>query len=98
MPRSTAGWVENRIKPACKRLHSPPLSATAFPLMNPDFTDPNNHVPEVSPDDGWDDAKGFAASASTPVAILPQRRTAVERAAMMAVEEDSPGLRIEPNV
>ena len=67
--------------------------------MNPDFIDPNNHVPEVSPADGWDDAEGFDANAGPAATILPQRRTISERAAVAAVDPlDSPGLRIEPNV
>ncbi len=67
--------------------------------MNPDFIDPNNHVPAVSPADGWDDAEGFDANGGPAATILPQRRTISERAAVAAVDPlDSPGLRIEPNV
>lgn len=57
--------------------------------MNPSLLDPNNHVPEVSEGDGWDDPDGFA---DVPSPVLPPRRMPVR-----AVEEKrEPVLRIEP--
>jgi hypothetical protein len=70
--------------------------------MNPSLTDPNNHVPEVSPDDGWGDAEDFAASPATAApTALPPRRTVAERASSAAAtpSEAAPsGLRIDSNV
>ncbi|RYD35206.1 MAG: hypothetical protein EOP87_07755 [Verrucomicrobiaceae bacterium] len=44
--------------------------------MNSDFEDPNNHVPEVTPDDGWgDDGPAEPLAASTP-ARIPAKKAA----------------------
>lgn len=61
--------------------------------MNPPLIDPNNHVPAVSPDDGWDDAEDFMLEANTRPAALPPWRNAGERAEIAVVEEA--GLRID---
>ncbi|MEO5712950.1 MAG: hypothetical protein ABIT37_05620 [Luteolibacter sp.] len=66
--------------------------------MNPLLIDPNNPAPDVSPDDGWDDAEGFGANASTAGTILPPRRVPTERADSTPADHSSPGLRIESNV
>ncbi len=66
--------------------------------MNPLLTDPNNHAPEVSPEDGWDDADGFGADDSTSGAVLPPRRQLTERAAATPAEGTKSGLRIESNI
>ncbi len=66
--------------------------------MNPLLIDPNNHAPEVAPDDGWEDAEGFEAKASTTGATLPPRRPPTERSDSTPAENSTAGLRIEPNV
>lgn len=70
--------------------------------MNPALLDPNNHVPEVSPDDGWGDAEGIIPEATTGAAhVLPPRRSVVDRsptAAVAAVENGLTGLRIDSNL
>ncbi|MEO7101420.1 MAG: hypothetical protein ABI162_18865 [Luteolibacter sp.] len=66
--------------------------------MNPSLIDPNNHAPEVSPNDGWDDADGFGANGNATPVVLPPRRTVAERAAADPSENLTVGFRIEPNV
>lgn len=69
-----------------------------FRLMNPRFSDPNNHAPEVSPADDWDDLEhstpGVPAEA---VSILPPRRTAATRSPA-ATDDGQTGLRIDSNL
>jgi hypothetical protein len=66
--------------------------------MNPLLIDPNNHAPEVSPNDGWDDAEGFGGDSSAPGTILPPRRAPAERVDSAPADLSGAGLRIEPNV
>lgn len=70
--------------------------------MNPALLDPNNHVPEVSPDDGWGDAEGVISDVTAGAThVLPPRRSAVDRsptAAVAAVENGLTGLRIDSNL
>ncbi len=66
--------------------------------MNPILIDPNNHAPDVSPDDGWDDAEGFGAEDRVTGTVLPPRRPLTERAAAAPGEPAGAGLRIESNV
>jgi hypothetical protein len=70
--------------------------------MNPSFSDPNNHVPELSPDDGWDDAEVHNPdSPAAATTALPPRRNLADRPAggsAVAVDEGQPGLRIEANL
>jgi hypothetical protein len=42
--------------------------------MDPSLLDPNNHVPEVSPDDVWGDAAGWENGTPTPGTTLPPKR------------------------
>lgn len=58
--------------------------------MTSGFSDPNNHVPELSPDDDWGDAEAHVAEIPQVTAVLPPRRIVTE------IVED--GLRISPNV
>ncbi len=72
---------------------------TAFRLMNSALLDPNNHIPEVSPDDDWGDAEGFSAEATAGAAnVLPPRRTVADRLGGTAVESGQTGLRIGLNL
>jgi hypothetical protein len=57
--------------------------------MNPSLLDPNNHVPEVSEGDGWDDSEAFS---DVPTAALPPRRAAAKPPA----EQLEVVLRIDP--
>lgn len=41
--------------------------------MKPDHEDPNNHVPEISPDDDWDDLETFSSSLAARSALPPKR-------------------------
>jgi hypothetical protein len=69
--------------------------------MNSSLSDPNNHVPEVSPDDDWGDAEGSVPNSATPATILPPRRTVADRSAAASTpssENDRAGLRIESGV
>jgi hypothetical protein len=59
--------------------------------MNPGLSDPNNHVPEVSPDDAWDDGECFRAGAT----VLPPKRL---RGADPERQNADGGLRIESNI
>ena len=54
--------------------------------MSHSLSDPNNHVPAVSPDDGWDDGD-FEFKIPHPSALLPPRRQTVLPAAYTADEE-----------
>lgn len=67
--------------------------------MKSTLLDPNNHVPEVSPDDGWGDTQGVSpepTSGANPV--LPPRRIATPHNAAPAAATDQVGLRINPNL
>ncbi|MES2922760.1 MAG: hypothetical protein V4819_14495 [Verrucomicrobiota bacterium] len=70
--------------------------------MNPTLLDPNNHVPEVSPDDGWSDAEGCgSATKAGSTTVLPPRRIVADRSAaetVAAVESGNIGLRIGSNL
>lgn len=69
-----------------------------FRPMNQSLVDPNNHVPEVAPGDGWDDADGFDSAELPNPIMLPPRRSQGERAASVPVDPSAMGFRIEPNV
>ena len=66
--------------------------------MKPSSINPNDHTPEVSPGDDWDDADGFAQEGAVTAAVLPPRRVAVDRAGFAPVEDFPSGFRLEPNV
>ena len=69
--------------------------------MNPLLIDPNNHAPEVTPDDGWDDAEGFVRDHTGEATVLPPRRTLSERTGSTptaSAENNLSGLRIESNI
>lgn len=59
--------------------------------MNPGLSDPHNHVPEVSPDDAWDDGECFRAGAT----VLPPKRVRGADSERQGADE---GLRIESNI
>lgn len=61
--------------------------------MNPGFIDPHNHVPEVSEDDGWDNAEGFEQENKPVTTVLPPRRKAADRAPENVAPAEA-GLRI----
>ena len=73
-----------------------------FRLMNPRFSDPKNHAPEVSPADDWGDLEDVTVvSPVEAVPVLPPRRTAATRptAASSAVADGGQsGLRIDSNL
>lgn len=76
-------------------------------LMNPSLADPNNHVPDVSPDDAWGDVEGCLtgpivvdevveqAPTTLPAAVLPPKRPK-ETAAQGGSGDE--GLRIDSNI
>ncbi len=69
--------------------------------MNPFFVDPNNHAPEVSQGDDWDDAAGFDPAVGATPTILPPRRTTGERVATgspASQANNTSGLRIESKI
>lgn len=59
--------------------------------MNPGLSDPHNHVPEVSPDDAWDDGECFRAGTT----VLPPKRVRGTESERQGGDE---GLRIESNI
>lgn len=59
--------------------------------MNPGLSDPHNHVPEVSPDDAWDDGECFRAGTT----VLPPKRARSAESERQSADE---GLRIESNI
>jgi hypothetical protein len=78
--------------------------------MSSGFSDPETHVPDVTPGDEWDDAASAGSEAHAGLAVLPRRRSvtdkdnfsteassteAPERVQRVAKEG---GLRIEPRV
>ncbi len=78
------------------------MVCSPFRVMNSTLLDPNNHVPEVSPDDGWGDAEGFSPGTTAGSAnVLPPRRTMADRpsaAAVATADSGHSGLRIESNL
>lgn len=89
------------------RLHRTTLaSILRFPFrpMNPRFSDPNNHSPEVSPADEWGDLKTAPLPHVSPTetaTVLPPRRTAATRspaAPSAAADDGQTGLRIDSNL
>lgn len=60
--------------------------------MKPAHFDPNNHAPEVAPDDSWGDVDGGKVEAPTP--YLPPRRTVTEKPGATLVGGEI-GLRID---
>lgn len=77
------------------RFEIPPLSAAFRFPMNTGFSDPNNHVPEVTPDDAWGDSDSHFTEVAQPTAILPPRRQLVLEKAASRVEPVEIGLRID---
>ena len=63
--------------------------------MDPIRFDPRNHVPEVAPDDLWDDAHGFDSAPGAPVAMLPRKKTQVLPAPVTVADDGGLGLRIQ---
>jgi hypothetical protein len=70
--------------------------------MNPTLDDPNNHVPEVSPDDVWGDVDGCQPEIRVAVAVVPPTVLPPKRPKQEPRNKDSngggqEGLRIESN-
>ena len=65
--------------------------------MNPLVPDPHHPVPEVSPEDGWEDNARPAVESPPPTNVLPPRRTTAD-AATAATSSTSSGLRIDPHL
>lgn len=66
--------------------------------MTSGFFDPNNHVPEVSPDDDWGDTEGHLAEIQQAAGVLPPRRSVTDRSSNAAADGAESGLRIEPRL
>ena len=62
--------------------------------MTSGFSDPNNHVPEVTPDDAWGDSDVHVADYSQPTALLPPRRSVADKPSSPEATMEI-GLRIE---
>lgn len=62
--------------------------------MNPAFSDPNNHVPEVTPDDAWGDSEEVATTGLQGAALLPPRRVISDKPEPEEAREAGP--RVEP--
>lgn len=63
--------------------------------MNHRLSDPNNHVPEVSPEDSWGDPDQVRHDQVSGATVLPARRTLADQSPSAAHPEV--GLRIEAN-
>ncbi len=76
------------------------LPSLSFPSMHPNLSDPNNHVPDVSADDCWDDDEEECLSHEIKIStVLPPRRTVADRASAETTGEiPQSGLRIESNL
>ena len=61
--------------------------------MNPCLSDPNNHVPEVSPDDSWGDPELVPREPVSAATVLPARRTLCDPSP--SATHAAGGLRIE---
>lgn len=91
-------WIGSSVfherEAACKRTESQSLFATVLSPMNSGFSDPNNHVPEVTPDDAWGDSEVHFAEYAQPTALLPPRRSVADKTPSPAVSMEI-GLRID---
>ena len=68
--------------------------------MNSSLFDPNNHVPEVTPDDSWGDAPDFHSETAVSPSVLPRRRSVTDRTSSpgaASADVAGIGLRIESN-
>ena len=67
--------------------------------MDTNLVDPNNHVPEATPDDAWDDGDGLHPNFNAAATVLPPRRVLTENspsgAEVSARGRDNKGLRID---
>ena len=63
-------------------------------VMAARLIDSNNHVPDVTPDDNWEDAANLDASGGGAVGILPPKRKIVDAACVKPVQSNDEGLRI----
>lgn len=61
--------------------------------MPTSLSDPNNHVPEVTPDDVWGDPAGLQAASNGLVTVLPAKRSKMDSSSP-TVGADSAGIRI----
>jgi hypothetical protein len=66
--------------------------------MDTNLIDPNNHAPEVTPDDEWGDADGLHANFDTAATVLPPRRQKIEHRSAAPSEKPEAGLRIESRI
>jgi hypothetical protein len=64
--------------------------------MDPNLSDPNNHIPELSEDDDWDDLGELPQSHHLRTVHLPQRRQVMERPSDR--ESGATAIRIEPRI
>lgn len=62
-------------------------------MMNPTLSDPNNHVPEVSPDDSWGDPEERASELASGQTVLPARRVS-----SVPADTKEVGLHISPTL
>ena len=77
------------------------MAGVLLALMNPRLPKPHNHVPEVSPNDGWADAVGSVPDSSRAPQVLPPRRSPTDRMAdapTSSPDGASTGLRIDLKV
>lgn len=66
--------------------------------MNSSLSDPNNHVPELTPGDDWGDDEEAQPVVSSTAAVLPPRRSISDRSASTTEPAKEVGLRIEPQL
>lgn len=70
------------------------IPSVKYCMMDSSLIDPNNHVPEVTPDDVWGDPEGVRQGLHGSITILPPKRSKGENQASPASTETE-GLRIE---
>ncbi len=66
--------------------------------MDPNLSDPNNHVPELAADDEWDDLGELPQSHHLRTVHLPERRQIMERPTDREPVASVISLRIEPRI
>jgi hypothetical protein len=62
--------------------------------MAANLIDPNNHVPDVSPDDDWGDIADWHPSRYVSAGILPPKRKTVDAPTSKSSQSDDEGFRI----
>jgi hypothetical protein len=66
--------------------------------MDPNLSDPNNHAPQLSEDDEWDDLGELPQSHHLRTVHLPERRQVMDRPTDREPTASATAIRIEPRI